>query len=53
MANRYLHVNLQMVERFGLWLTAQKYSQSTNERYARIARKLCQHSGKQGEQELT
>jgi site-specific recombinase XerC len=40
-------VNLEMVARFQLWLTAQKYSPSTHERYCRIARKLCRHIGKQ------
>ena len=39
-------VNLEMVERFGRWLAAQKYSLSTQERYCRIARKLCHHIGR-------
>ena len=46
MANNSLSVNLEMVERFRLWLTAQKYSPSTHERYCRVARKLCRYIGK-------
>lgn len=38
-------VNMEMAERFGRWLSAQKYSNSTQERYCRIARKLCHHIG--------
>lgn len=38
-------VNLEMVERFGRWLVAQKYSASTLERYCRIATKLCNYIG--------
>jgi integrase/recombinase XerC len=33
--------NEEMAERFARWLSAQKYSLSTQERYCRIARKLC------------
>jgi len=33
--------NLEMAERFRRWLIAQKYSSSTQERYCRVARKLC------------
>lgn len=39
-------LNLEMVERFRRWLVAQKYSPSTQERYCRIARKLCHHLGR-------
>ena len=38
-------LNLQMVGRFGRWLIAQKYAVSTQDRYCRIARKLCHHIG--------
>jgi len=38
-------VNLRMAERFRRWLVAQKYALSTQERYYRIARKLCDHIG--------
>ena len=34
-------VNLEMAERFRAWLAAQKYSLSTQERYHRVACKLC------------
>ncbi len=34
-------LNLEMAERFRAWLAAQKYSLSTQERYYRIACKLC------------
>src|SRR5262245_40087873 len=38
-------INVEMVLRFGRWLLAQKYAQSTIERYCGIARKLCVHIG--------
>jgi site-specific recombinase XerD len=40
-----ISTNLEMVRRFGRWLIAQKYSTSTQERYCRIAGKLCHHIG--------
>lgn len=40
-----LETNLLMAERFRRWLAAQKYAPSTQERYCRIARKLCEHIG--------
>lgn len=46
-------VNLEMAERFGRWLDAQKYSTSTQERYGRIARKLCLHIGKKALSSVT
>jgi site-specific recombinase XerD len=39
-------LNLEMAERFRAWLCAQKYSQSTEERYHRIACKLCHFIGR-------
>ena len=39
-------VNLEMVERFRLWLIAQKYSPSTRQRYCRIAERLCRYLGR-------
>ena len=38
-------VNLEMVNRFNKWLAAQKYSPSTQERYCRVARNLCNYIG--------
>ncbi len=38
-------LNLEMAERFRRWLIAQKYSLSTQERYYRVAKKLCHHIG--------
>jgi len=46
-------VNLEMAERFGRWLGAQKYSPSTQERYCRIARRLCQYMGKKALSSVT
>ncbi len=46
-------INLEMADRFGRWLSAQKYSSSTQERYCRIARKLCQHIGKKALSSVT
>jgi integrase/recombinase XerC len=46
-------VNLQMADRFGQWLDAQKYSSSTHDRYCRIARKLCHHIGKKALSSVT
>src|ERR1051326_4281762 len=46
-------VNLEMAYRFGQWLNAQKYSSSTQERYCRIARKLCHHIGKKALSSVT
>lgn len=40
-------LNLQMADRFRAWLAAQKYSPSTQERYHRIACKLCHFIGSQ------
>ena len=36
-------LNLEMVERFRLWLVAQKYLDATRVRYYRLARKFCEH----------
>jgi site-specific recombinase XerD len=38
-------LNLEMAERFRAWLAAQRYSLSTQERYHRIACKLCHFIG--------
>jgi integrase/recombinase XerD len=38
-------INLQMTERFRMWLRAQKYAPSTQERYHRVAKELCEHIG--------
>jgi site-specific recombinase XerD len=38
-------VNVQMADRFRAWLAAQKYSPSTQQRYHRIAYKLCDFIG--------
>ncbi len=46
-------LNLEMVERFGRWLVAQKYAASTQERYCRIARKLCHHIGRRALSSVT
>lgn len=46
-------INLEMVERFRRWLVAQKYSLSTQERYCRIARKLCHHVGRRSLSSVT
>ena len=46
-------VNLEMADRFGRWLSAQKYSSSTQERYCCIARKLCHHIGKKALSSVT
>lgn len=46
-------VNLEMADRFGRWLSAQKYSDSTQDRYCRIARKLCHHIGKKALSSVT
>ncbi len=46
-------VNLEMAARFGRWLGAQKYSTSTQERYCRIARKLCHHIGEKALSSVT
>ena len=47
------NLNLEMVERFRRWLVAQKYSTSTQQRYCRIARKLCHHIGRKALSTLT
>lgn len=39
-------LNLEMAERFRAWLGAQKYAISTQERYHRVARKLCDFIGR-------
>ena len=41
-----LRLNLEMVERFVLWLKAQKYAPSTCQRYCRIGKKLCHYIGR-------
>jgi integrase/recombinase XerC len=41
----FKELNLRTVDRFRAWLVAQKYSLSTQERYHRIAGKLCQFIG--------
>jgi site-specific recombinase XerD len=46
-------INLEMVERFGRWLIAQKYAVSTQERYSRIARQLCSHIGRKALSSVT
>src|SRR5579864_7447955 len=46
-------LNQKMAERFGRWLGAQKYSTSTQERYCRIARKLCHHIGRKALSSVT
>jgi site-specific recombinase XerD len=46
-------INLEMAERFQRWLIAQKYSFSTQERYCRIARKLCEHIGRKSLAKVT
>ena len=46
-------LNLEMAERFRRWLVAQKYSTSTQERYCRIARKLCHHIGRKALSSVT
>ena len=46
-------VNLEMADRFGRWLSAQKYSSSTQKRYCCIARKLCHHIGKKALSSVT
>jgi site-specific recombinase XerD len=38
-------LNLQMAERFRAWLGAQKYAESTQDRYFKIAAKLCRFIG--------
>lgn len=38
-------VNLEMANRFGRWLSAQRYASSTQDRYCRIAQKLCAFIG--------
>lgn len=40
------NLNLEMVNRFGNWLVAQKYAPSTIKRYCSIARKLCDYIGR-------
>ena len=39
------HSNKQMAQRFRAWLAAQKYAASTQDRYYRIAQKLCSYIG--------
>jgi site-specific recombinase XerD len=39
-------LNLEMAERFRAWLGAQKYATSTQERYHRVACKLCEFIGR-------
>jgi len=46
-------LNLEMADRFRRWLVAQKYSPSTEERYCRIARKLCHHIGRKALSSVT
>jgi site-specific recombinase XerD len=50
---KHARINLEMVERFRLWLIAQKYSASTHERYCRIARSLCQFLGNRSLKSVT
>src|SRR5690349_13309755 len=46
-------VNIEMANRFERWLSAQKYSSSTQERYCRIARRLCHAIGKRALSSVT
>jgi len=39
-------INSEMAKRFGRWLMAQKYAISTQDRYCRVAGKLCHHIGR-------
>jgi hypothetical protein len=41
----FREINLQMAERFRRWLVAQKYAVSTQQRYHKIARQLCEYIG--------
>lgn len=46
-------LNLEMAERFRAWLGAQKYATSTQQRYHRVARKLCEFIGQKALAKVT